>query len=408
MGGMHTSPHPQANRHPVLAGLTEAVKIDLILIPAAFVVATICWIVGLGSQLPYAAIPEWAFALWAVIHGLSVSTVGFDFSLAPSLVSLGVWLLVVFAIRRLVEGLSDDGDETPEKWVQQLKPVGIGAGVFLLAYVIPLLVLALLVGNATVTPWGFLRLLLFLVTALLTGYVLARGDASIPGLRMIDVEVWAVGFALAKRLLWGLLAAATLAVAAGLVLNWHQVAGALQSYSSPTSAGIGLLILQILFAPGILFATLSWIAGTGVRLGDAGLSSVFHASAGPVPDVPVLQLLIGDYPNWTMIAPVLLVGVGLLSVILGRERAREVMDASWPGLGFVAGVVFVALETLSLFSTGAIGPLGLKDFGPSGLTSAITITAWVGLGLCGGLVLTRLSHMQSMSAAEEVDEFEDE
>lgn len=408
MGEMHTSPHPHTNRHPVLAGLMEAVKIDLILVPAAFVVATICWIVGLGSQLPYSVIPEWAFALWAVVQGLSVSTIGFDFSLAPSLVSLGVWLLVAGAARRLVEGVGDDESETAEERVQWLKTVAITVGSFVLAYAVPLLVLALLVGSATVTPFGFFRMLLFLLTALVTGFIRVRGLEDIPGLRDIDFEVWESGFSLAGRLLWGTLSAAILVVGAGLVLNWNEVADSLQVYSSPTSAGIGLLVLQVLFAPGILFAALSWIAGTGVHLGDAGLSSVFRATAGPVPDIPVLQLLTGEYPGWTMAAPALLVAVGLLSVILGRARAREYMEASWVGLGIAAGVVFVVFETLSLFSTGAMGPFGLTDFGPSALTSAIVLTAWLCLGLCGGLALTKLSDMQSGSGTGDADEVDDE
>lgn len=394
---MHTSPHPHTNRHPLLAGLIEAVRIDLILVPAAFVVATICWIVGLGSQLPYSVIPEWAFALWAVVQGLSVSTIGFDFSLAPSLVSLGVWLLVAGAARRLVEGAGDEVFETAGERVKWLKTVAITVGSFLLAYVVPLLVLALLVGSATVTPFGFFRMLLFLVTALLTGYLRVRGVADIPGLHDVDFEVWESGFSLAGRLLRGTLSAAILIVGAGLVLKWNEVADSLQAYSSPTSAGIGLLVLQILFAPGVLYAALSWVAGTGVHLGDAEVSSVFHATAGPVPDIPVLQLLTGEYPGWTLAAPALLVVVGLLSVILGRARAREYLEASWGGLGIAAGVVFVVFETLSLFSTGAMGPLGLTDFGPPALTSAIVLTAWLGLGLCGGLALTKLSDMQSGS-----------
>ena len=91
----------------------------------------------------------------------------------------------------------------------------------------------------------------------------------------------------------------------------------------------------------------------------------------------VLQLLDGDYPAWTAAAPALLVLLGLLCVILGRDRARDIAAQSWMGLGLAIGILFVALEVLALFAGGALGPLGLSGFGPSALTSALAITGWI-------------------------------
>lgn len=406
---MHTSPHPHTTRHPVLLGLLEALRIDLIVVPSAFVVATIFWIIGLGSQLPYSIIPEWAFALWSVVHGLSVSTIGFDFSLAPSLVSFGVWLLVAFGAKRLVTSVSgDDQVEIDDDAAQWWKTIALSLGGFVLAYVVPLLVLALVLGQAVVTPFGFLRLLLFSVSALAVGFIWARGVWDIPGLRVIDPDTWDTGVRLCRRLLWGSLILSVVIIGAGLALRWDDAAETLQSYSSPAAAGIGLLIIQVLFAPGALFSALSWVAGTGVAIGGDGPSSVFHPSPGPVPEVPVLQLLTEGYPAWTAAAPVLLVLLGLLSVILGRERARAVMESSWPGLGVALACSFVIFEILALFSSGAMGPLGLSDFGPSALTAGLGVTAWIGVGLCGGLALTKLSHMQYGANSDAADQDADD
>ncbi|MGV2481171.1 UNVERIFIED_CONTAM: hypothetical protein IGO34_30710, partial [Salmonella enterica subsp. enterica serovar Weltevreden] len=88
----------------------------------------------------------------------------------------------------------------------------------------------------------------------------------------------------------------------GLGLRWADLAEAMEAYSSPLSAGIGLVVVQVLFAPGALFSALSWIAGTGVGIGD-GVSSAFLTASGPVPDVPVLELLVGGYPVWAKAAP---------------------------------------------------------------------------------------------------------
>ncbi len=414
MERMHTSPLPRTNRHPVLLGLLEALRLDLIIVPIAFVLAVAFWLIGLSSQLPYSIIPEWALALWAVVHGLSVSTVGFDFSLAPSLITVGVWLLLASSARRLVE-TSGDGDdaeadaedeavEAGDGWVHPI----IALATFALAYAGPLLTGALLVGEATVTPFGFLRLLLLLVSASAVGWLWARGVGDVPVLRDLDPDTLDCARAVAKRTLWGLAAVSVLALGIGAVLRWDEMAESMEVYSSPLSAGIGLLIVQILFAPGILLAALSWIAGSGVSLGAGGRSSVFHSAVGPVPDVPVLELLPGDYPSWSMAAPALLVLVGLLSVILRRAHAQAVLLASWAGIGLSALLVFVVLQLLALISRGAMGPLGLADFGPSALISAAAITAWVGLGLSAGLLLVKLSQLQYPGDEDAADEVHDE
>jgi hypothetical protein len=391
---MPTSPHPQTLRRTIFAALLEVVKIDLIVVPAAFVAAIVFWIIGLGSQLPYSAIPEWAFSLWAAISGLSVSTLGFDFSLAPGLLTLGLWFLAAGAAKRIVTGIAaadwDDEVDLGEWWTI----VGAGLGTFAVAYAGPLLALALLVGQTTMTPLGFLRILLFLVSALLVGCLRVRGIDDIPGLRLIDDQVWDVATRLARRLVWGALTASAIILAVGFILRWSEVTESMQVYSSPVAAGIGLLVVQILFAPGILYSALSWSAGTGVGLGGADLSSAFHTASAPVPDVPVLQLLTADYPAWAAAAPALLVVLGLLCTILGRFRAREVLESSWTGLGVAAAIIFIAFEIVALFSTGALGPLGLSEFGPSALTSAAAITAWICVGMAIGLLLIRLSNLQ--------------
>ena len=190
---MHTSPHPQPYRRTIFAALMEVVKIDLIVVPAGFVVAIVFWIIGLGSQLPYSAIPEWAFALWATVSGLSVSTLGFDFSLAPSLVTLGLWFLVATGAKRVVRATAADSPtesvEDPGGWWALM---GTALGTFVVVYAGPLLVLSIVVGQATVTPLGFLRLFLFLVTAVAWALIRVRGIGDIPGLSMLADETWSV------------------------------------------------------------------------------------------------------------------------------------------------------------------------------------------------------------------------
>jgi len=408
---MHTSPHPQPYRRTIFAALMEVVKIDLIVVPAGFVVAIVFWIIGLGSQLPYSAIPEWAFALWATVSGLSVSTLGFDFSLAPSLVTVGLWLLVATGAKRVARSTAADSpaesDDDPGGWWALM---GTALGTFVVAYAAPLLVAAVLVGQATVTPLGFLRLFLFLVTAVAWAFIRVRGIGDIPGLAVIADDTWTVSVGLARRLLWAAAALGAIVLVVGIVIRWSDVADTVQVYSSPVAAGIGLIVVQALFAPSILFSALSWTAGTGVSIGGAGTSSAFTSTSAPVPDVHVLQLLDGDYPAWTAAAPALLVLLGLLCVILGRDRARDIAAQSWMGLGLAIGILFVALEVLALFAGGALGPLGLSGFGPSALTSALAITGWIGVGMAAGLLLIRLSglHAEYSEFAEDDEEYPDD
>ncbi|WP_309132813.1 DUF6350 family protein [Brevibacterium sp.] len=396
---MHTSPLPRTNRHPVLLGLLEAFRLDLIIVPVAFLLSAAFWLIGLSSQLQYSIIPEWALSLWAIVHGLSVSTIGFDFSLPPGLVTVVVWFLLASASRRLVESSVDDDEEfsAPDGW----KSPVLALATFVLAYAGPLLTGALLFGETAMTPFGFLRFLLLLVSAVAAGWLWARGVDDLPVLRDLDPDTVDCARAVAKRIFWGLLAVTLIAIGIGTALRWDALTTSMENYSSPLSATIGLLVVQILFAPGILFSVLSWIAGSGVNLGAGGLSSVFHSVPGPVPDVPVLQLLPGDYPDWSLAAPALLVLVGLLSVVLGRAHAQSVLIASWTGIGLTALIVFVLLQLLALIARGAMGPLGLSDFGPSALTSAAAVTAWVGLGLSAGLALTKLSQLQYTGEADD-------
>src|SRR5699024_7863345 len=184
-------------------------------------------------------IPEWAFALWASVSGLSVSTLGFDFSVAPSLITLGLWSLVAAAACRLVDGIAadapdDDVDGRGDWWTI----MSTSMATFAVAYAGPLLAFAILVGQATVTPLGTLRLLLFRGSAVGFGFLRVRGVADIPGLRGLD-EIWDLGCRLARRLLWGALAAAVVILAVGIVLRWDDVSVSLQVYSSPVAAGVG-------------------------------------------------------------------------------------------------------------------------------------------------------------------------
>lgn len=392
---MQTSPPPGAARHPLLLGLVEAFRLDLIVVPSALVVATSFWIIGLGAQLDYSVIPEWALALWGVVHGLSVSTIGFDFSFAPGLITLGVWLLLASGASRIATALSDvDRPPAAERAFGWWTACLVALGGFALAYAGPLVALAVVVGDAAATPFGLLRVLVLMVSAFAFGFLRVRGVADLPWADRLGEGVWATATTVARRLLWAAAGAAVLVVGVGLALRWDDLAEAVGSYSSPLAAGIGLVVLQVLFAPGVLYGALSWVAGTGVDLGAGGVSSAFASTSGPVPDVPVLELLIGDYPSWTQAAPALLVLIGLGSVVIGRAHAQAVLAGSWIGLCIAGSIVVVALGVLALFSAGAIGPLGLADFGPSPLISALAITAWIGLGMSIGLVLVKLSHMQ--------------
>lgn len=408
---MHTSPHPQPYRRTILAVLMEVAKIDLIVVPAGFVIATVFWIIGLGSQLPYSTIPEWAFALWATVSGLSVSTLGFDFSLAPSLVTVGLWFLVAAGAKRVVGGTAADSPTESEDdlggwWAL----MGTALGTYVVAYAGPLLVLATLVGQAAVTPFGFLRLVLFLLTAVAWALIRVRGIGDIPCLSPIADETFSVAVRLVRRLLWAAAALGVIVLLVGIAIRWSDVADTLQVYSSPVAAGIGLIVVQALFAPSIVYSAVSWTAGTGVGIGGAGTSSAFTSTSAPVPDVHVLQLLSGDYPAWTAAAPGLLVLLGLLCVILGRDRARDIAEQSWIGLGIAIGILFVIVEVLALFARGAMGPLGLSGFGPSALTSAPAITGWIGAGMAAGLLLIRLSGLHTVDSdfADDDEDGDDE
>lgn len=392
MEPMQTSSLPPSPRHPVLVGLVEALKIDLIVVPAVLLITTIFWIIGLGLQLPYSVIPSWAFSLWAGAHGIGVSTMGFEFSLPPTLLTLGAWLLIAFASRRMIRSIGEPDPDTSRQWWIDVATACVVLGV---AYAGPLLLLSVFVGDADLSVFSVLRLLILIISALVCGYIWARGVEDIPRLRELDAEEVETVKSLTTRILWGLLGVSVIVIAAAVLLRWGDLMQSMDGYSSPMAAGIGLLIVQLMFAPSILFSVLSWVAGAGVSMGAPGTSSAFVSVQGPVPDVPALHLLVGDYPTWTMAAPALLVVLGLVTVVASRVFAHRVMEASWTGIGVGLLAVWMILECFALFSGGAMGPLGLSAVGPSALTSALAIVVCLGVGAVIGLGLTKLSGWQS-------------
>lgn len=376
-------------RHPAVIGALETVRILLVLVTIAFVLAAIAWFIGIAEQRPLAAIPGWAFTGLAAATGLSVRPGEALMSFPPSLLCLIVWLLLRNAASRTATALEANarlqraGQLTAHRAPRTSAYLSI-AGAFVLITV----GFGFALGAATPSLIGFTR------TGLLVGTAIVFGAGLYPQAAAADSrlsarlgEQWTGALEDAHRVCvragWWLAGLAALAVAAGLAIEFEKVSAVVDLYSAPLVAAIGLSVVQLLYLPGILAVALAWLSGAGVHLSAAETASAFSAADGPRPAVPLLAIIPENPPAFLAAAPALLVIVGVLLVTL--RRSWQHVDL--PVIRVASAQLLVLMWMWGLFSTGGLGPGGLEVFGVPALmfpliTGGLVIAGlWAGYGL---------------------------
>lgn len=379
-------------RHPAVIGAAEGARALLVLVPAALALSTLAWFIGIAEQRPLSAITAWAATGLGVVHGLGGRTETHVHLLPPTALTLAVWLLVHHAARRTRHALDVDAALGAPAATGAARPrivAGIAlGGVLGLGILVPALVL----GDIAPGVLGLLRTVLVLGTAI--GVGLGRhaiADAVRDGMRSEGGPRWEAalgsGHAAFRRAGLGLLVVGALAVLAALAFGWDRAAAVVGLYSDPTAAGIGLAVVQLLFAPTVLVLGLSWVSGAGIMLADGALASPFTAVEVPLPGFPLLAVVPQDPPAWAVVAPLAVLLCGLVAVI-GRP-AWHVTDLR-AVLVLVVEIAVCAL-LVGLFATGAIGPGGLAEFGVRPLLLAGALAAGTGCGALIGWGMLRLA-----------------
>ena len=266
-------------------------------------------------------------------------------------------------------------DETADLRMLVLKTGGTYAG----TYVVSITLIAFIVPETSVIRALLGSLLLgglsgFWGAARAVGY--DPGEQWPAGLRSLPR---AVGVAALTGVGTG---AALLAVV--LVLGRDRIAGISDGLGGDFTAGILLIVMQLVWLPNLVIWAMAWALGAGVTLGEGTLLNMNGTSLGFLPSIPVLGAVPepGPVPDlawlWLLGGAVAGALAGLI-VTLNRSSERFYETALAGGLaGIAAGVL---LFLLAWFSSGGLGTQRLSHLGV-GLGSLV-ITAPCILGLAG-------------------------
>ena len=339
--------------------------------------AALGWLTSPNSQLPDAL--GLASRILLLANGAATMIGGQLVSIAPLGLSLVLLLLGI-----PVSGLAARSalDETADLRGLVLKIGGTYAGTYaisvtLIAFVVPetsvirTLLGSLLIG-VTSGFWGAARAI---------GYDL--GEQWPARLRPLPR---AVGVATLTGVGTG---AALLTVV--LFLGRDRIASIADGLGGDVTAGILLVVTQLIWLPNLVIWAMAWTLGAGVTLGEGTLLNMNGTSLGFLPSIPVLGAVPeqGPVPDlaWLwLLGGAVAGGLAGLIVTLKRTSERFYETALAGGLaGIAAGAL---LFLLAWFSSGGLGTQRLSRMGVGLDSLAITAPCILGLaGLVTGLVV---------------------
>ncbi|MHA6670005.1 cell division protein PerM [Homoserinimonas sp. A447] len=192
-----------------------------------------------------------------------------------------------------------------------------------------------------------------------------------------------------------IVAAASVAVALLLLVNYAEVIALYESGHVGVLGGVALTIAQLAFLPNLVVWAVSWFVGPGFAIGAGSSIGPLGTSLGPVPAVPFLGALPTGDLAWGFLGLLVPVLAGFFAGLLVRSTlVRSIRMPVSVGrmllaglcIGVVAGMI---LGLLAWFSAGAAGPGRLVEVGPSPWLVALFATLEVGGAAALGLLSVR-------------------
>ncbi|MBO3088571.1 cell division protein PerM [Cellulomonas dongxiuzhuiae] len=312
--------------------------------------------------------------LWLLAHGVPAALGGAVVSVVP----LGLTLLAVFTC---YASARRSGHATRSGAVASI------GGYALLTGLVALVVGAGLQGTLRAVVGGLV------VSGLGVGAGLLRRPEAPSWSRVVAPVRDRLPAPVVLGLRGGLLVVVTLLAVAALLTTLWVLAGhatvvdVARRLSLDAVGGVVLAIAELAFVPNLVVWALAWIAGPGFAVGAGTRFAPAEVVAGPMPAVPLLGALPGAHGGIVLVAPLLLVGVGVLAGLAVRRwlapvRARDVMVA----VGVLAVTAGVVVGLLVAAAGGAAGPGRMAHVGASPLWVGLLVAAGCGLGAAGATV----------------------
>ena len=176
-----------------------------------------------------------------------------------------------------------------------------------------------------------------------------------------------------------------------LILGRERIAAIADGLGGDGTAGILLIVIQLVWLPNLVIWAMAWALGAGVTLGEGTLLDMNGTSLGFLPSIPVLGAVPdpGPVPElaWLWLLGGVLAGVlATLVVTLNRSSERFYETSMTGGIaGILTGVL---LFVLAWFASGGLGTQRLAHVGVRLGGLAITAPCILGLvGLVTGFVV---------------------
>ncbi|MEY3715232.1 MAG: hypothetical protein RL155_107 [Actinomycetota bacterium] len=355
----------------LLVSFKQAVRsITLILLPLSFI-SLIAWATA-GSSTGNTADPLRA-ALWffLIAHHIPL-----DLSLSNNAISgaltyfpIGALLIPFLAIRsgyrKIIE---EQGEFAPRQ--KRLLIISLAFSYATVGTILSLFA----TGNTVSAPFYLVFLILFIVaglSAFLSSNLLPEHGIKFPWQRALRVS-WIVLMALIG--IGG--------VIFSLSLGWHftTVLQLTQVIEPGIFGGLAFLAVQILYLPNFAIAALSYLAGSGVVIGNGSWLNPFVHRIDEIPAIPLLGGLPVHPHPYLILLVLLFVAIGFLIARYGEGIYSDRVEQQ---RFYLATLGFIVVLTLFIAraSSGELLSSNLSSVGPQWWLMPIMLTLEIALGI---------------------------
>ena len=355
----------------LLVSFKQAVRsITLILLPLSFI-SLIAWATA-GSSTGNTADPLRA-ALWffLIAHHIPL-----DLSLSNNAISgaltyfpIGALLIPFLAIRsgyrKIIE---EQGEFAPRQ--KRLLIISLAFSYATVGTILSLFA----TGNTVSAPFYLVFLILFIVaglSAFLSSNLLPEHGIKFPWQRALKVS-WIVLMTLIG--IGGLIFS--------LSLGWHftTVLQLTQVIEPGIFGGLAFLAVQILYLPNFAIAALSYLAGSGVVIGNGSWLNPFVHRIDEIPAIPLLGGLPVHPHPYLILLMLLFVAIGFLIARYGEGIFSDRVEQQ---RFYLATLGFIVVLTLFIAraSSGELLSSNLSSVGPQWWLMPIMLTLEIALGI---------------------------